>query len=280
MAVACRRRAVPALGRRLPDRREAAGARWRKVGPMTGTDRAAVAPGRNGLMRRMRGSFGTFAGQPGDPRAFLRHHALLRDLAVVPHRARYRRRAVLRHRARHRRLAVLRHRAAAVCRRIACRRQEPRNERITESRRRSSGLADGRLAEVAAGQARERRIARGGDLMYRTQTSGAAGFAGTRHRGPRDRGRWDRPPGSPPPWRRRRRATARPAGLRRRRANGLRPAGALPGRRWMPRTRRRRVQCPMRRTARGSCGHARQARDIRLTWRGSLVDGRSPLPRS
>lgn len=155
-AMACPRRAVPGMGWRLPGRREAAGARWRKVGPVTGTDGSAAAPGRNGPMRRMPDSFGTFAGQTGDPCAALRHCALLRDLAILRHCAQRRRRTVLRHRGLSWRRTVLRHRAAPVCdgSRIACHRREPRNERVTEARR-PRDWAYGRLAGVATDQARE-----------------------------------------------------------------------------------------------------------------------------
>ena len=78
---------------------------------MTGTDGSPAAPGRNGAMRLMPDGFGTFAGQPRDPRSVLRHRALLRDLTALRRRARQRRRAVLRQRALPRALVILRHRA-------------------------------------------------------------------------------------------------------------------------------------------------------------------------
>ena len=281
MAVACRRRAVPGLGRCLPDRREATGARRRKVGPVTRTARGVTAAGPNAPMRRMRAVFGPFPGQPRDPRTARWRRALLRDL-VARQSALLRRRTVLRQRAMWRRRAVLRHHPARICggRRIASGRREPGNERVTGPRRRPCGLADGRLADVVSDEARERRLAGRGVVRYRTPKSVAGTFGGTRRCGPRDRRPRHRPPWSPAPRRRRRRAPALVASLCMRRANGLRQAGAGLARPWIRRTHPRRVSPPRCRVGRQGSRYPWYARNVRLTSHGSVVGGRSPLPRS
>ena len=282
MSVACRRRAVPGLGRRLPDRREATRARWRKVGPVTGTAGRVAAPGRNAPMRRMPAVSGTGAGLPRDPRAPMRHGALLRDPAVLRQRALWRRRTILPQRALWRRCTVLRHHAARSCGgcRLASRRREPGNERVTEPRRRPCGVANGRLADGVSDQAGERRPGSCSVLRYGTLRSAAGRSGGRRRRGPSDRRPRHRPPWSSASRRSRRRAAALVAALYGRRGNGARPAGARLVRPWIRLTQPRRDSRPMCRVGRQSCRHAWHARNIRLTWRGSLVCGRSPLPRS